>query len=138
MTARTYASQAEWQAAQAEAMAEFRRTGVFSPPVPAALAAHEAVRYGPAPFGVTRPDPPAPAARPAVTGEQVAAVVREAVAVVGDAQAQSLCARRLNEAGADPATVSAAMCRVQAEREVAAERDVANLRPALRDPGLFR
>jgi hypothetical protein len=120
VTVRTYTTEQERQAALAAARQEYTRTGVLHTPVPAALAAHEATRHGPAPFGVIRPAP-TPAPGPAVTGEQVAAVVREAVASIDDAQAQSYAARRLREAGADRATVSAAMRQVAAER--AARRD---------------
>jgi hypothetical protein len=132
MTARTYTTEAERTRALEAAREDYARTGVFTPPVPATLAAHEATRYPRLPGTAPLAPAPAPAA---VTGEQVAEVIREAVAMVDDAAAQSFTARRLRELGADPVH---AMGRVQAEREAAAVRDTAAVRPARRDPGFLR
>jgi hypothetical protein len=117
-TTRTYTTEEERQAALAAAREEYARTGVLATPMPAALAAHEAVRHGRAAFGVTRPAAPAPTTGPAVSDQEVAAVAREAVAMLTDAAAASHVARRLRAAGGDPATVNAAMRQVQAERDI--------------------
>jgi hypothetical protein len=117
MTARTYTTEDERQAALAAARENYNRTGVYAPPIPASQAAYEAGRHHRAAFGITRPAPPAPAPGAVMTDQEVAAVAREAVGMLTDAAAASHVARRLREAGGDPATVSAAMRQVQAERD---------------------
>jgi hypothetical protein len=118
VTVRSYHSEVERARALEAARAEYARTGVFIPPVPAARAAYERTRHHRAAFGITRPDPaPAPGPASAMSAEQVAAVVCEAVTAIDDAQAQSFVARRLREGGATDDQVTGAMRRVQDQRD---------------------
>jgi hypothetical protein len=149
MTTRTYHTEDERVRALEAAMDEYRRTGVYRAPMPAALAAHEATRYrrldagiAPRQAGATAQElaealqdgrtllaaPPPDGA----TAEQVAQVIVEAVEVFGDQAAQGLVATALHRLGASDDQVIDAMRRVQAERDRLAmlgQADPAQRRP---------
>jgi hypothetical protein len=134
VTIPTYDTEEQRVEALRAAMVEWRRSGVLKTPQPVALRDHEAIRYPRLPGTAPLPAP-APAA---ASDEEVGAVVREALGAIDDAQAASLCARRLHEAGATDAQVIAAMREVAHQREAAAVRDVAAVRPVRRDTGFLR
>jgi hypothetical protein len=111
MSRRTYTSEAERLAAEREALRDANRTGHYQAPVSAQEAEAYARRHHPANFGVRRPSAPAPEA-PAVSAEQVAQVVREAMGCMDPQVAAGKVARELQALGADSTTVNRAMRRV--------------------------
>jgi hypothetical protein len=103
----TYSSDTERVRALEAAQEEFRRTGVYAPPVPQALADYQATRHHRAAFGVTRPGPtPEP---PGVDPRLVAGILQECAAYPDHANATSAASRRLRGLGLDAPRTSEAL-----------------------------
>ncbi len=105
----TYTSDTERVRALEAAHADYARSGVFTPPVPAAVAAYRAIRYHRPAWGVTRPDPPAEVAAPGPDPQQVAQVLRESAGSIDHANAAGAAARALRAAGLTAGQTAAAL-----------------------------
>jgi hypothetical protein len=114
MNPNTY-ERSPYERAMAKAMEEYRRCGVFRPPVPEDVAAYESTRHMPAPFGVDGHEPPAPPACP-VQPPRVLELLRES-AGMEEHVAQSYISRTLRMEGAPSDLVVATMRADQRQRD---------------------